>query len=134
MESIFKKRILAYIIDYFVITALMWILAQILAIIIIPYSMFIIYNYFVFILPIITIIYFAFLEKNKGVTVGKSIMFLKVVSSSGNEINYFQAIIRNLSKIYWVPIIVDLIIGRFYGDESNERILGKLSKTKVVNE
>lgn len=135
MASMFTKRALAYIIDYFVVTAIMWILAQILAFIVIPYSMFIIYNYFVLLLPIITILYFVLLEKMKETTIGKNIMFLKVVSIDGSRISYMQAIIRNLSKLYWIPIILDLLIGRIYGNSNdNERILGKLSKTQVVNE
>ncbi|KZX16795.1 RDD family protein [Methanobrevibacter cuticularis] len=152
MVSIFKKRIIAYIADYFVVSAIMWILAEILAILIIPYSMFIIYNYFIIIAPIAGIIYFVLLEKTKGTTVGKHLMFLKVVSiknteetpnnedenenkdnESTQQISYKQAIVRNLSKIYWVPIIFDVIIGKYYGN-SDERILGQLSKTKVVDE
>lgn len=151
MEKIFKKRMIAYIADYFVVSAIMWIIAQLLAIIIIPYSMFLIYNYFIILAPIIGFLYFVILEKNKGFTVGKHLMFLKVISIdnkkknikdsdyyqnynySNKSISYKQAIIRNISKIYWLPIIVDMIIGRIYGD-SNERILGRLSKTEVINE
>ncbi|MDR0900768.1 MAG: RDD family protein [Methanobrevibacter sp.] len=144
MEKIFKKRIVAYIADYFVVSAVMWIIAQILAIIIVPYSMFIVYDYFIFLAPVVGILYFVILEKNKKTTVGKHLMFLEVVSTinnknsyssnySNNSISYKQAIIRNLSKIYWVPIIFDLIIGKLYG-QSNERILGRLSRTMVIEE
>lgn len=133
MASIFTKRILAYIADYFVVTAILWILAQILAIVIIPFSFFVIYSYFLFLLPIFIIVYFVLLEKKKGTTIGKNILFLKVVSEDGEDISYKQAIIRNLSKLYWIPIIFDVIIGRYVGN-SNERFLGQLSKTMVVEE
>ena len=131
MVSVFRKRILAYLADYFVVTAILWILSQILAIIVIPFSFFIIYNCFMFLLPIVIIFYFVLLETKKGTTIGKDILSLNVVSEDGTNISYKQAIIRNLSKLYWIPIIFDFIIGKYVG-ESDERILGQLSKTMVV--
>ncbi|MCL2115834.1 MAG: RDD family protein [Methanobrevibacter sp.] len=132
MLSMFKKRALAYLIDWFVISAIFMILAVILYFpIVVPFSLFIIYNYFIYLLPIFIIFYFVYLETNKGRTIGKDIFDLKVVSEDGGNITYWEAIIRNLSKLYWIPIIFDLIIGRLIG-ESNERILGRWSKTMVV--
>ena len=133
MVSMFKKRALAYLIDYLVISAFLWILAQILAIFVIPFSFFIIYNYFMFLLPVLIIFYFVLLEKNKGRTIGKDILDLRVVSEDGKSISYKEAIIRNLSKLYWIPIIIDLIIGKYVG-ESNERIFGRWSKTMVIEQ
>jgi uncharacterized RDD family membrane protein YckC len=73
----------------------------------------------------------------KGATVGKHLMFLKVVSTLNynyfSKITYKQAFLRNLSKIYWIPILFDMLIGRFVGP-TNERILGKISRTEVVDE
>ena len=131
MVSMFKKRTLAYLVDWFVISSILSILAQVLAIVIIPNSLFIVYNYFIFLLPVFIIFYFVLLEKNKGTTIGKDILDLKVVSEDGTNISYKQAIIRNLSKLYWIPIILDFIIARFASD-SDERILGQRSKTMVV--
>jgi len=137
MVSLFKKRVLAYIADYFVVTAIMWIVAQLLAIVVLPYAAFFIYDYFIIILPFVGLIYFVVLEAKIGTTVGKHLLFLKVVSTANNayysNVSYSQSLIRNLSKIYWLPIIIDLIIGRLVG-QSNERILGRLSRTEVVNE
>lgn len=133
MVSIFTKRILAYLADYFVVTAILWILAQILAIIVIPLSFFSVYSYFIFLLPAFIIFYFVLLEKKKGTTIGKNILYLKVVSEDGKNISYKQAIIRNISKLYWIPIIFDVILGRFVG-KTNERLLGQWSKTIVVEE
>lgn len=119
--------------DYFVVTAILWILAQILAIIVIPLSFFSVYSYFIFLLPAFIIFYFVLLEKKKGTTIGKNILYLKVVSEDGKNISYKQAIIRNISKLYWIPIIFDVILGRFVG-KTNERLLGQWSKTIVVEE
>ena len=136
MVSLFKKRILAYIVDYFVVSAIMWIIAQVLDFLF-HSSAFFVYDYFIFLLPIVIMIYFVVFEKNKGATVGKNLLNLNVLSTANvtyySNISYRQAIERNLSKIYWFPIIIDLIIGLIVGS-SNERILGKLSRTEVVEE
>ena len=131
MVSMFKKRALAYLIDWFVISATLMILAQILAIIVITFSLFIVYNFFVYLLPVFILIYFVYLETKKGKTIGKDILDLRVVSEEGENITYREAIIRNLSKLYWLPIIIDIIIGKYFGD-SDERILGQWSKTMVI--
>jgi uncharacterized RDD family membrane protein YckC len=137
MVSLFKKRVLAYIADYFVVSAIMWIIAQLLAFIIMPYTAFFVYDYFIILLPFVQMIYFVLLETKKGTTVGKHLVYLKVVSTSKKIVysnpSFQQTFIRNLSKIYWLPIIIDLIIGRFYGS-SNERILGRISMTEIVSE
>ena len=137
MASLFKKRVLAYIADYFVVTAVMWIIAQLLAIVAFPYATLFIYDYFIILLPFVGLIYFVVLEAKLGTTVGKHLLFLKVASVKEktfySDISFIQSLIRNLSKIYWFPIIIDLIIGRLFGS-SNERILGRLSKTEVVKE
>jgi len=137
--NLFTKRIVAYILDFFVVSAFMWIASYIAYFAINYYNMFQIYHYFVFILPIICLIYFTVLEKNIGATVGKRIMFIEVKStrvhtrrlSRDNSITYMQAFIRSLSKIYWFPIILDVILGLISG---NTRILDKISRTTVVEE
>jgi len=137
MEKLFKKRVLAYIVDYFVVTAIMWIIGQALAIVVFPFSAFFIYDYFIFLLPIVGLTYFVLLEKKMGTTVGKHLLYLNVLSIYNknyySNLTYVQSIIRNISKIYWFPIIIDLIIGRLFGP-SNERILGKISRTEVIIE
>ncbi|MBZ9570675.1 RDD family protein [Methanobrevibacter sp. TMH8] len=137
MTNLFKKRTLAYIADYFVVMAVMWIIAELLVVVVFPFGAFFIYEYLIILAPFVGMIYFVLLEKNLGTTVGKHLLFIKVVSNSKknyySNISYVQAIIRNLSKIYWFPIIIDVIIGRIFGS-SNERILGRISRTEVINE
>jgi len=136
MINLFKKRALAYLADYFVVTAIMWIIAELLFFVF-PFMAFSSYGYFIILLPIVQMIYFVVLETKMGTTVGKHLLFLKVVSTDNmahySDISYGQATIRNISKIYWLPIIIDLIIGRLFG-VSNERIFGRFSRTEVVKE
>ena len=133
MASKFTRRIIAYVLDFFVVSAFMWILAYLCYFIMNPYETGSIYQYFPYLLPILILVYFIFLEKTKGATVGKALMYLEVRSRNGARINWAQAIVRNITKIYWVPIIFDWIIGKLLG-AGNNRLLGSITKTVVVDE
>ena len=63
MVSVFKKRVLAYIADYFVVSAIMWIIAELLYLIVFPFSAFFVYEYMIILAPIIGLAYFILLEK-----------------------------------------------------------------------
>ena len=132
MASVFTRRVIAYILDFFVVSAFMWIVSYLCYLLMNPYETYSVYQFFPIILPIIILLYFILLEKTKGDTVGKALMYLEVRSRNGARINWPQAIVRNLSKIYWVPIIFDWAIGKIF--KSNNRILGDITKTVVIDE
>ncbi|WP_406534333.1 RDD family protein [Methanobrevibacter sp.] len=131
MVSIFSRRIIAYVMDFFVVSAFMWILAYLLSLVIEPYYSYTVYQYFPYIVPIIIMVYFVLCEKCAAATVGKSLMYLQVRSQNGSFITWPQAIVRNLTKIYWIPIIFDWAIGRAL---NTDRILNHITKTIVVDE
>ena len=101
--------------------------------------MFQIYHYFVFVLPILILLYFTILEKSIGATIGKRLMFIEVKSTVPRRgrlgrdysLTFSQALIRSLSKIYWFPIIIDVILGRITG---KTRLLDGITRTTVVEE
>lgn len=132
MATIFTRRVIAYFIDFFVVSAFMWIISFLLSIFINPHGTFQPYNYLGYVVPIIGLIYFVYLEKTKRATVGKSLMYLQVVSRNGYPITWIQAIVRNLTKIFWFPIIFDWVLGKIF--KSNDRLFGTFTKTMVVNE
>ena len=133
------KRVIAYILDFFVVSAFMWIISYFAYFFINYFNMFQIYHYFVFILPILILIYFIVLEKNLGATVGKRLMFIEVKAVTPRRgklgrdysITYRQALIRSLSKIYWFPIIIDVILGKITG---KTRLLDGIARTTVIEE
>ncbi|MCQ2737256.1 MAG: RDD family protein [archaeon] len=139
--GLFAKRAGAYIIDFFVVSAFMWILSYLAYFAINYLNMFQVYHYAIFILPILILLYFTLMEGSIGATVGKRLMFIEVVSTVSNprnygyqeytKITYKQAFIRSISKIYWVIIIFDILLGKISG---NTRILDKVAKTTVVEE
>lgn len=133
MASVFTRRIFAYILDFFVVSAFMWIVSYLCYFVMNPYETYAVYQFFPVILPVIILIYFIFLEKTKGATVGKALMYLEVRSRNGARINWAQSIVRNLSKIYWVPVIFDWAIGKLVKGDNN-RLLGSITKTVVIDE
>lgn len=132
MATIFTRRIIAYILDFFVVSSFMWIVSYLCSMFLNYNNMFAIYQYFPYVVPVIGIIYFVFCDKVKGASVGKALMYLRVVTVNGFSLSWSQAFIRSLTKIYWFPIIFDWAIGRVLG--KNDRILNIFSKTRVVND
>jgi len=129
MASIFIKRTLAFIIDALIITAVMWIFSALLYPLIIVSGTFFIFNAWLILLAVIILLYFSYMEKNYGYTLGKIVMNLRVISLEG-ELTYRNAIIRNLSKILWFPIIFDLIAGSLT-ISNHIRYLDKIAHTEV---
>ena len=131
MASVFSRRVVAYIIDFFVVSAFMWIVSYLLFFLVNPYNSYMVYQYFPYVTPILILVYFILCEKFNGATVGKSLMYLQVRSKNGAFISWPQAIVRNLTKIYWIPIIFDWAIGKIL---KTDRILNNITKTIVVDE
>lgn len=132
MNIILRNRIIAYILDMIIFTLSIWILTLILYPIIFNTGTIDIFSYFwIYCYIILVIVYFAFFEYKFSTSLGKHIMSLKVTSISKNgKLNIVQSVIRNISKIFWIPIIFDLIIG--YLLKKDTRILDSIAKTKVV--
>ena len=131
MASVFSRRVVAYLLDFFVLSAFMCIVTYLLSLVISPSYSFGIYQAFVYIVPILTYVYFVLCEKLQGSSIGKSLMYLEVRSLNGARISWAQSIVRNLTKIYWVPIIFDWLIGKILGQD---RLLNVITRTIVIDE
>ncbi len=131
MTTVFTRRVIAYVLDFFVVSALMWILSYFLFSAIGAKSIYQVYQYLPFVVPVLIMIYFVLTEKLFGASIGKSIMHLQVKSKNGANISWIQAIVRNLTKIYWVPIIFDWLIGKFL---RTDRLFDNITRTVVVKD
>lgn len=128
MVSIFSRRIIAYFVD-FLVSAFMWIVSYLLSLVIGTNNP--IYHYFIYLVPILIMIYFVLCEKIVGASVGKSLLYLQVRSQNCAHISWSQAIVRNLTKIYWIPIIFDWGIGKVL---KKDRLFNSITKTVVIDE
>jgi uncharacterized RDD family membrane protein YckC len=90
-----------------------------------------VYQFLPFIVPVLILIYFVIFEKLAGASIGKAIMNIQVKSKNGSDISWPQAIVRNITKIYWFPIIFDWLIGKFL---HSDRLFNKITQTIVVND
>jgi uncharacterized RDD family membrane protein YckC len=129
-QVFFSRRIIAYVIDFFVVSAIMWIISYLSSLIVGPVDIMGVYGILPYFVPILGFVYFVFLEKTRGATIGKALMYLEVRSRNGAYINWAQSIVRNLTKIYWIPVIFDWAIGRFM---NSDRLFANITKTVVVN-
>jgi uncharacterized RDD family membrane protein YckC len=64
-----------------------------------------------FFLGIIEVFYFVILDVSWGATIGKRILGLQVQMENGGKVDFGKAFIRNISKIYWLLLLLDLLIG-----------------------
>jgi len=130
MAGLWGKRLVALIIDIAIITLFLWVVLALIYPVIAITSSFIILNIWIPIAALIIIGYFTYFEGKYSTTPGKNVMKLSVIALQG-EMSYRKAFIRNLSKILWLPLIVDVIVGFAFGSP-RERYLDRLSKTTVV--
>ncbi len=132
MENYWGRRLEALVIDIIILTLFMYVVSAIIFFLFAQFGNFSALNYWIFIAAIIIITYFTVMEGKTNSTLGKKLFKLKVKAVKGN-VGYKKAFIRNLSKIYYFPLIVDIILGYIFG-KSNDRILDQISGTYVVSE
>jgi uncharacterized RDD family membrane protein YckC len=87
-----------------------------------------------FALGILMVLYFLVLEVYWGGTVGKRIMGLHVQTVSGAGVNFGQAFIRNISKIFWVFLLIDWLIAvATPGADRRQKYTDRIAGTTVVS-
>lgn len=130
MENLWGRRFAALIVDIIILTLFMYIISAVIFLLFARVGIFSVLNYWIFMAAIIIIVYFTFMEGKTNSTLGKNLLRLQVMTFNGN-MGYKKAFIRSLSKILYIPLIVDVLLGFIFGD-SNDRILDKVSGTYVV--
>jgi uncharacterized RDD family membrane protein YckC len=81
---------------------------------------------------LIFILYNMVMESTYGASFGKRAFHLKVVSKSGSSPNLGEAFIRNLSKIYWLLLLLDVIVGLAVSKNYQQKYSDKFMGTSVV--
>ncbi len=124
MGSHWGKRIGAIIIDIILVGILAYCVFWILGLF--SLDLMWLFTLWAFIFGIILLLYSAGLEGAIGATVGKGIMGLEVVAIN-SEMTGGKGFARNISKIYWIILILDWLAG--YGTAYDKR--QKLIDTKI---
>ncbi|MCW4007699.1 MAG: RDD family protein [Candidatus Bathyarchaeota archaeon] len=86
-----------------------------------------------FIFGIIQLFYFVILDVAWGATIGKRILGLKVQMTNGGKVQFGQAFLRNVSKIYWLFLLLDWIIGiATPGPDRRQKYTDRMAGTTVI--
>jgi uncharacterized RDD family membrane protein YckC len=88
---------------------------------------------FPFIYGIILVLYSAILEVFwGGMTLGKKLLGLKVQMTNGGKVTFDKAFIRNMSKIYWLLLFLDWLLGVFTPGNKRQKYTDRMAGTSVV--
>ncbi len=134
------RRLVAFIIDSIIVSVCTLIIAAIISIPFIliaaatglpryifdPFS-------FPFFAGILSVLYFTFLETYYGWTFGKRIMNLKTTKLDGQKPLLDLALIRNISKIYWILVLIDTVIGLATKGDTHQKVTDRIAGTTVVS-
>ena len=71
------------------------------------------------------------MESSRGSTIGKRMMKLHVVPISG-AMTFDRGLKRNISKIYWVALLLDVLIGFLTEGDPRQRYLDRAAGTTVA--
>jgi uncharacterized RDD family membrane protein YckC len=80
---------------------------------------------------LIYVLYSAMMESSGGATFGKRMMKLHVIAISG-QMSMERALKRNISKIYWPALLLDLLIGFLTEGDPRQRYMDRVAGTTVV--
>lgn len=128
----FILRTEALIIDAIIVTLFVSLIDNILYILLALLNIQVTLAYYPYIvLILVTMGYFTLFEAKTNKTIGKKILNLYVSDSEG-YMTYKSAFIRNLTKLFWIPLIFDIIIGKIMNYPS--RLFDKLAGTDVYSD
>ena len=87
-----------------------------------------------FLLGILELLYFVFMEVSYGATLGKRVLGLQVQTVNGSKVTFEKAFIRNISKIYWLFLLIDWIIGvATPGHDQRQKYTDRIAGTTVIS-
>ncbi len=88
---------------------------------------------FPFIYGIILVIYSAILEASwNGMTIGKKLLGMQVQTTNGGKLAFDKAFIRNVSKIYWLLLLLDWLVGIVTPGNKMQKYTDRMAGTVVV--
>ncbi|RAP51668.1 MAG: hypothetical protein BZ138_04670 [Methanosphaera sp. rholeuAM270] len=128
----FTSRLKAFIIDAFIVTLFTALINNILYILLVNVNNPLLLSWYPsIVLIMVTLLYFTILEAKTNKTIGKKMAGLFVSDPEG-YMTYPKALIRNLTKIYWVPLLFDVILGKLFGYPS--RLFDQIAGTDVYTD
>jgi uncharacterized RDD family membrane protein YckC len=128
------KRLIAYIIDSIIVGAaatILFAIALFPVFIVNPFAFVNVFS-FPFAMGLLYILYFPIAETIYGATLGKRLLGLKVVTKAGGKLSLEKAFIRNISKIHWILLLLDLIGGLITSTDLHQKYTDRIANTTVA--
>ena len=119
------RRVIAYIVDAFLVALVFLFFNVVLLVFAWPFLA------WTFLYGILFAIYASLFEGVFGWTIGKRLVALRVVAIDG-LMDPVRAAIRNASKLHFVLLFIDLIVGAFTQGDPRQRFLDRISRTSVT--
>ncbi|NWF86659.1 RDD family protein [Candidatus Bathyarchaeota archaeon] len=140
LQDHWLRRLVAFVIDSIIVGVFTLVIALIISLLSmlmalttgLPWYMLNPFS-FPFFAGILSILYFSLMETYYGTTLGKNIMSLKTVKLDGQKPTLDLALLRNASKIYWVIVLLDTIIGLATPGNPYQRITDRVASTTVIS-
>jgi uncharacterized RDD family membrane protein YckC len=140
------RRVIAYIIDLIIVDIVSFIIALIGLVALGIFGLVSAFNPFAFLVPLnpfasawivltglLFIGYFTILEWKYHKTVGKSLLGLLVITTDGSKVTLEKALIRNVSKIYWLLLLLDVMGGLLTEAKPGQKFSDKIAGTTVIH-
>ncbi|MCW3991737.1 MAG: RDD family protein [Candidatus Bathyarchaeota archaeon] len=86
-----------------------------------------------FSLGVIQVFYFSLMERGYGSSIGKQALGLMVVDEMGKPPSFSEALIRNLSKIYWALLLLDILLGLITRFDPRQKYTDQIAGTKIIS-
>jgi uncharacterized RDD family membrane protein YckC len=130
-------RLVAFIIDSIIIGIIAAIIYFVVILAVITSGVFFLWGPILLlglILGILELLYFMFMDSSYGATLGKRILGLQVQTVNGGKVSFDKAFIRNVSKIFWLFLLIDWILGvATPGPDSRQKYTDRIAGTTVVS-
>jgi uncharacterized RDD family membrane protein YckC len=132
------RRVIAFVIDalivYFAVGLLVILAAASFLVLSVPgVFVAVLGSVFTFLVGIILVLYFVAFEVLAGASIGKRVMGLGVVASGDRPPSAVEALVRNVSKLYWLLLILDIVVGLAVSKSYTQKYTDKLMGTSVVD-
>jgi uncharacterized RDD family membrane protein YckC len=129
-------RFVAFVVDAVIVFVILAIIAAVAAIPFLLFNRFAPFTWFFGTFSafwgLILVFYFAVAESTSGTSFGKRIFSLRVVSKTGSTPTLAEAFVRNLSKIYWLLLLLDVIVGLAVSKNYQQKYSDQFIGTTVV--
>ena len=135
-QNYWIRRLVAFVIDSIILSIAGVVLGAILSI---PFiilgssNMASFFGAFPVVIGLFSILYFPAMEVYNGATIGKSVLGLKVATLQGARLSWGQAFVRNVSKIYWVLLLLDVVVGLAIQTDYRQKFSDRYAGTVVTD-